>query len=149
MLVFTGFCLTHLLYYSVYGGLWLLNTTVVNQFPLSCISELRTSYGVSRSRYPGYRGGGAHPGVHSNAPTSWHGHGPRCPDNGPLGETGSSASASPSTTGVSPTRPSSSWSQWDLSLPAPGTRGEGCELPVVPSTTGPIPGHRPPGYVGP
>ena len=44
MLVFTGFCLTHLLYCSVDGGLWILNDTVVNRFLLSCACLLCRLY---------------------------------------------------------------------------------------------------------
>jgi hypothetical protein len=39
------------------------------------ITESLTDYGVSRSRYPGYRGGGARPGARRNASQSWHRHG--------------------------------------------------------------------------
>ena len=97
---------------------------------------------------PGIRGGGARPGARRNAPPSWHRHGPCCPDNGPLGETGSSSNASTSTTGVLSERPSSSWFQWDSSLPAPGVKRRGCGLPRVSTATGAIPGHRSPGSIG-
>ena len=82
-------------------------------------------------------------------PPSWHRHGPCCPDNVLMGETGSSLSASTSTTGVSTTRPSFSWSQWDSSLPSPGIRWDGCKLPGVPLAAGLIHGNRPPGSFGP
>ena len=47
ILVFTGFCLTHLLYCSVDGGLWMSNDTVVNQFSLSCAWLLWRQYRTS------------------------------------------------------------------------------------------------------
>ena len=158
-LVCVGFC-THLLIVLFSGGFLLLNCAVGNTvfalLRLTSLPPVRTPYripdqlnGVSRSKYPGYRGGGARPGARSNAPPSWDRHGPHCPDNGPLGETGSSTSAFTSTTGVSTTRPSFSWSQWDSSLPSPGIRWDGCKLPGVPLAAGLIPGNRPPGSFGP
>jgi hypothetical protein len=89
-LVCVGLC-THLLIVLFSSGVLLLNCAVENTvfalLRLTSLPPVRTpyripdqTYGVSRSRYPRYRGGGARPGACSNAPPSWHCHGPCCPD---------------------------------------------------------------------
>ena len=84
------------------------------------LTESYTYHGVSRSRYPSQRSRGACPGTRGNVTSSRCHDGLRCPDHGPLGETGSLSSASTSATGVTSTRPVRIQLQWDASITSQG-----------------------------